>query len=80
MAKADLTIRTALLEGRYVWGDQALYEEASRRFFAEVVPGTERQFVSEKLEERDLRPRRDDERSRAESCERASTARRRDVM
>jgi [protein-PII] uridylyltransferase len=58
MAKSDLTIRTALLEGRYVWGDQALYEEASRRFFAEVVPGTERQFVSEKLEERDQRHKR----------------------
>ncbi len=29
MAKGDLTIRTALLEGRYLWGDQALYEEAS---------------------------------------------------
>ena len=55
MAKADLTIRTAMLEGRYVWGDQALYEEASRRFFAEVVAGTERQFVAEKLEERDAR-------------------------
>ena len=26
MAKADLTIRTAILEGRYLWGDQALYE------------------------------------------------------
>src|SRR5690606_19225400 len=25
MAKADLTIRTAILEGRYLWGDQALY-------------------------------------------------------
>ena len=27
MAKADLTVRTALLEARYVWGDRALYEE-----------------------------------------------------
>ncbi len=58
MAKADLTIRTALLEGRYVWGDQALFDEAQRRFWAEVVAGTERQFVSEKLGERNDRHKR----------------------
>ena len=58
MAKSDLTIRTAMLEGRYVWGDLALYEDAGRRFFAEVVAGTERQFVSEKLAERDARHKR----------------------
>lgn len=58
MAKADLTIRTALLEGRYVWGDRDLYDEASRRFYAEVVTGTERQFVAEKLAERNERHRK----------------------
>ena len=58
MAKSDLTIRTALLEGRYVWGDRALYEEASGRFWAEVVNGTEKGFVAEKLEERNLRHKR----------------------
>ncbi|MEO6041730.1 MAG: [protein-PII] uridylyltransferase [Croceibacterium sp.] len=58
MAKADLTIRTALLEGRYLWGDQPLYEDVSRRFWAEVVKGTEAQFVGEKLAERDARHKR----------------------
>jgi len=58
MARSDLTIRTALLEGRYVWGDQPLYEEAQRRFFAEVVKGTEDRFVSEKLAERNERHKR----------------------
>ncbi len=58
MAKSDLTIRTALLEGRYVWGDQALFDEAQARFFAEVVAGTERQFVAEKLAERNERHKR----------------------
>lgn len=58
MAKADLTIRTALLEGRFVWGDEALYDEASRRFDREVVAGTGRVFVTEKLAERDERHRR----------------------
>jgi [protein-PII] uridylyltransferase len=55
MAKSDLTIRTALLEGRYVWGDQALYDEASARFDKDVVAGTSRTFITEKLAERDVR-------------------------
>ncbi len=54
-AKGDLTIRTALLEGRYVWGDQDIYREASVRFWKDVVTGTARDFVSQKLEERDAR-------------------------
>ena len=58
MARADLTIRTALLEGRYVWGDKPLYEEASRRFQLEVVKGSERQYVAEKLKECETRHRR----------------------
>ncbi len=58
MARGDNTIRTALLEGRYVWGDQALFAEAQRRFWAEVVAGTERQYVSEKLAERQERHRK----------------------
>ncbi|MBQ95809.1 MAG: [protein-PII] uridylyltransferase [Actinobacteria bacterium] len=58
LAKGDLTIRTALLEGRYVWGDQGLYDEGSRRFTMEVVRGNERAFVTEKLAERDARHKR----------------------
>ncbi|MBY6015869.1 [protein-PII] uridylyltransferase [Qipengyuania gaetbuli] len=58
LAKDDLTIRTALLEGRYVWGDRDLYEEGERRFTAEVVKGNERAFLSQKLEERNARHRR----------------------
>jgi [protein-PII] uridylyltransferase len=55
MAKSDLSIRTSLLESRFVWGDRALYEDASARFAAEVMRGSERQFVTEKLAERDAR-------------------------
>jgi [protein-PII] uridylyltransferase len=58
MAKSDLTIRTALLESRYVWGDQPLYDEANARFDAEVVAGTARSYITEKLEERDARHKR----------------------
>ncbi len=54
-AKADLTIRTALLEARFVWGDQALYDEASARFRKEVVAGTARAYIADKLAERDVR-------------------------
>lgn len=55
MAKADQTVRTALLESRYIWGDQELYAELKRRFSAEIVLGTARDFVEAKLAERDQR-------------------------
>jgi [protein-PII] uridylyltransferase len=57
-AKADLTIRTALLEARYLWGEQALFDELRRRFDAEVVKGSAAQFVEGKLAERDARHKR----------------------
>ena len=58
LAKEDLTIRTALLEGRYVWGDRDLYDEGERRYTRDVVKGNERQFLTQKLEERNARHRR----------------------
>lgn len=58
MTRSDLTIRTAMLESRFVWGDQHVYQEAGRRFWAEVASGTERQFLNEKLEERNDRHKR----------------------
>jgi [protein-PII] uridylyltransferase len=57
-AKADVTVRTALLEARYVWGDTELYEEAARRFKVEVQDDTIRQFIAQKLEERNARHKR----------------------
>ncbi|MGK6321833.1 [protein-PII] uridylyltransferase [Sphingomonas sp. DT-51] len=54
-AKADVTVRTALLEGRYVWGDETLYAAASKRFSDDVRHGTERQFIADKLAERNAR-------------------------
>ncbi|WPZ03800.1 [protein-PII] uridylyltransferase [Blastomonas marina] len=58
LAAEDLTIRTALLEARFVWGERALYEETRRRFWAEVVHGTEKDYVAEKLAERNARHER----------------------
>ncbi|WP_448665217.1 [protein-PII] uridylyltransferase [Sphingomonas sp. CJ20] len=54
-AKADGTVRTALLEARYVWGDTELYEEAAVRFKSEVQADTARAFIADKLEERNAR-------------------------
>jgi len=57
-AKSELSIRTSLLEARYLWGDEGLFRELKKRFDAEVVRGTAAQFVEAKLAERDARHRR----------------------
>ncbi|WP_431471068.1 [protein-PII] uridylyltransferase [Sphingosinithalassobacter sp. LHW66-3] len=57
-AKSDVTVRTALLEARYVWGDTELYDEAARRFKAEVQADSARDFIAQKLAERDQRHKR----------------------
>jgi [protein-PII] uridylyltransferase len=57
-AKADMTIRTALLEARYLLGDAKLYDELTTRFGKEVAQGTGPQFVAAKLAEREERHRR----------------------
>ncbi|MFL5151382.1 MAG: [protein-PII] uridylyltransferase [Microvirga sp.] len=54
-AKADMTIRTALLEARFLLGDPALYEALLARFDKEVVRGSAPEFVDAKLKERDAR-------------------------
>jgi [protein-PII] uridylyltransferase len=57
-AKADMTIRTGLLEARYLLGDRKLYDELVARFDKEVVQGTAAEFVAAKLAEREERHRR----------------------
>ncbi len=57
-AKADMTIRTALLESRHLFGDVKLYAELTARFDKEVAQGTAAQFVAAKLAEREERHRR----------------------
>jgi len=54
-ARDDLTIRTALLEARYIWGEQALYGELKQQFENEIQRGSAAQFVEAKLAERDAR-------------------------
>ncbi|MFN3521444.1 MAG: [protein-PII] uridylyltransferase [Phenylobacterium sp.] len=55
LAREDFTIRTAILEARRLTGDERLAEELKRRFEAEVIKGTEAEFVAAKLKERDDR-------------------------
>jgi len=57
-AKADMTIRTGLLEARFLWGDGELFQELKRRFRREVATGNGLDFVEAKLAERDQRHKR----------------------
>src|SRR6188768_4161780 len=57
-ARGDMTIRTAILETRFLTGDQPLYDELVARFDREVVQGTASEFVTAKLAEREERHRR----------------------
>jgi [protein-PII] uridylyltransferase len=57
-AAGDHTIRTAVLESRYLWGDEALFDEVQARFWQEVAAGNAPAFVAEKLDERNARHRR----------------------
>ncbi|WP_428643574.1 [protein-PII] uridylyltransferase [Roseibium sp.] len=58
LSKSDMTIRTAVLEARYIWGDEALFEELVARFDKEVVEGSSSEFIAAKLQERDERHKR----------------------
>lgn len=55
LAKTDMTIRTAILESRYICGTQPLVADLQKRFDAEIVAGTGPEFVAAKLAERDMR-------------------------
>ena len=57
-ARADMTIRTSILEARYLTGDQKLFDELIARFDKDVVQGTAAEFVAAKLAEREERHRR----------------------
>jgi len=55
LAKTDMSIRTAMLEARWIWGDAALFDAANARFRKQVVAGSGKAFVAAKLAERDAR-------------------------
>ena len=53
LSKSDLTIRTSILEARYVHGYKDLYEKLVQRFNTEIVAKTADEFIEMKLDERD---------------------------
>jgi [protein-PII] uridylyltransferase len=55
LAKSDMTVRTAVLEARWLWGDSKPFDAAVARFAKQVVAGTAAEFVAAKLAERDAR-------------------------
>src|SRR5438874_1488658 len=58
LAKQDITIRTSLLEARFLWGDRQLYDELRKKFWSDVATGNGQDFVEAKLAERDERHKR----------------------
>ena len=58
LGREDITIRTALLEQRYVTGDLALACELNDRLWADLFHNTGREFVVAKLAERAARHKR----------------------
>jgi [protein-PII] uridylyltransferase len=57
-AKADMTIRTALLEARFLLGERKLFDDMNARFIKDVAQNSVRDFVTAKLAEREERHRR----------------------
>ncbi len=57
-AETDFTIRTAVLEARYIWGDQGLFAQLKHRFDTELVRKSSAEFIDAKLAERDQRHER----------------------
>src|SRR5687768_12073501 len=57
-AKADMTIRTSILEARFLLGDNKLFDVLVARFDKNIVQGTAAEFVTAKLAEREERHRR----------------------
>jgi len=60
-ARADMTIRTSILEARFLSGDERLFETLRRRFDAKIVAKSASEFVAAKLAERDKRVQRQGE-------------------
>ncbi|MBI4968706.1 MAG: [protein-PII] uridylyltransferase [Rhodospirillales bacterium] len=57
-AKGDMTIRTALLEARWLWGERAPFDQLKARYRKELAAVAPETFVEQKLEERNQRHER----------------------
>ena len=52
LATEDLTIRTSMMESRFLVGSAALFQEFHRRYFRQVVARGADRFIEQKIEER----------------------------
>src|SRR5579883_1241220 len=50
-AERDQTIRTALLEARYIWGDRELFDELMKGYAGKMAAGDGRDFVEPNVKE-----------------------------
>lgn len=55
LGQDDFTIRTAMLEHRFLVGDAGLAQTLEQRLWSDLFKGTGREFIEAKLEERDAR-------------------------
>ncbi len=55
LVKTDNTIMTSILEARYICGNHPLFDDLVQRYRKGVVQKSAKQFVTDKLAERDLR-------------------------
>ncbi|SEM13075.1 UTP--GlnB (protein PII) uridylyltransferase, GlnD [Roseovarius azorensis] len=62
LGAADFTIRTALLENRFLAGEATLADKLNQRLRDDLFKGSERAFTEAKLEERDARHEKQGER------------------
>jgi [protein-PII] uridylyltransferase len=58
LGREDMTIRTSLLEHRYLWGHRELAQELHERLWSELFSGSARAFIEAKLAERAERHQR----------------------
>ncbi|MAP95109.1 MAG: [protein-PII] uridylyltransferase [Ponticaulis sp.] len=55
LAKEDLNTETALLDARYICGNEELFDQFQTKYKSTLVEGRGAQFIAAKLEERDQR-------------------------
>ncbi|MEM6461810.1 MAG: [protein-PII] uridylyltransferase [Pseudomonadota bacterium] len=58
LSKSDITVRTSILDARFLCGSRPLFDEMEKRFDTDVVRNSARAFIAAKLAERDLRHRK----------------------
>jgi len=57
-ARSDMTIRTSLLEARFLLGERKLYQDLANRLYTRVIAGSGAEFLEAKMAERDQRHER----------------------